>query len=363
MLKRLVMNKAVKAGDLAGFDAARDVYRRLVLRRVIVIVVLSGLLLLSFLTDLAVGSSGMSIGQLLHGLFNPAELSPTERVIIWNVRLPYALMALMVGASLSLAGAEMQVILNNPLASPFTLGVASAAALGASTVIVFHISVPGLSHNWLISLAAFIFAVGSILLLDALARLRASSVETMVLLGIALVFSCNAVVMVYQLIATEDVLQQLVYWHIGSLARVNWEKAGLLALALALVMPMSFLSGRKLTALRMGEERATSFGIDVVKVRYFSLLRIGLLSAMAVAFIGTIGFVGLVGPHVARLLVGEDQRFVLPASALAGALVLSMASIAGKILMPGAMVPVGIVTALVGVPVFVVLIFRGRVIR
>ncbi len=152
----------------------------------------------------------------------------------------------------------------------------------------------------------------------------------MVLLGIALVFSCNAVVLLFQLVATEDVLQQLVFWSVGSLARATWDKVAILAVALVIVVPLSFGSSGALTALRMGEERAISFGIDVKRLRYFSLLRISMLSAMAVAFVGTIGFIGLVGPHIARLLVGEDQRFTLPVSTLVGALLLSLSSIASK---------------------------------
>ncbi|NEI69207.1 iron chelate uptake ABC transporter family permease subunit [Rhizobium lusitanum] len=348
------------AGETAGFAETQVAYRSLVVRRLAIMVLLFGLLLISFGYDVVTGSSGMSAADLLHGIFHSAELSPTDRVIIWNVRLPFALMAVLVGASLSLAGAEMQVILNNPLASPFTLGVASAAALGASTIIVFHLALSWLPYNWLVSLAAFVFAFGSVLLLDALSRLRAASMETMVLLGIALVFSCNAVILLFQLVATEDVLQQLVFWSVGSLARANWDKVAVLAIALVVIMPLSFASAGQMTALRMGEERAISFGIDVVRLRYLSLLRVSLLSAMAVAFVGTIGFIGLVGPHIARLLVGEDQRFALPASALIGALLLSLASIASKIVLPGLVVPVGIVTALVGVPVFVALIFNGK---
>jgi len=354
------MNTVIEAGDDVSFDSLKARYRSLRLRRVTILLVLCALLLGSFCYDVVTGSSGMTVLQFFRGLLHPFELSPTDRVIIWNVRLPFSLMALLVGAALSLAGAEMQVVLNNPLASPFTLGVASAAALGASTVIVFGLSVAWLPYNWLVSAAAFIFAFSSVLIIDALARLRGTSMETTVLLGIALVFSCNAVVLLFQLIATEDVLQQLVFWSVGSLARADWEKVLVLAIALIVVMPLSFASSGKMTALRMGEERAISFGIDVKRLRYFALLRISILSAMAVAFVGTIGFIGLVGPHIARLLVGEDQRYALPASCLVGALLLSLSSIASKTVLPGLIVPVGIVTALVGVPVFVILIFRGR---
>ncbi|MGY2288992.1 FecCD family ABC transporter permease [Pseudomonas sp. SDO528_S397] len=336
-------------------------YRRLLARRCWLLALMGAALVGAILVDLASGPSGMGLGALLDGLLHPALLSATDKVIIWNVRLPYALMAVLVGCALSLAGAEMQAILNNPLASPFTLGVSSAAALGASLVIVFPVTTLWLSANSAISLSAFVFAAASVFLLQAMSRLRGAGVESLVLFGIALVFSCNAVVALLQLVATEDVLQQLVFWTLGSVTRANWDKLGILALVVAVVMPFSFAAAPRLTLLRMGEDRAQSFGVDVKRLRFFSLLRISLLSATAVAFVGTIGFIGLVGPHIARILVGEDQRFLLPASAMVGALLLSLSSIASKMIMPGVIVPVGIVTALVGVPIFVVLVFkRGR---
>ncbi|MGV6871843.1 FecCD family ABC transporter permease [Pseudochelatococcus sp. B33] len=345
---------------LEGRQDIVENYRRLVAGRLVIIVALAVLLAASLVVDVTTGSSSMSIGTLLQGLTDPASLSATERVIIWNVRLPYALMALLVGASLSVAGAEMQVILNNPLASPFTLGVASAASLGASAVIVLNVALPWISFNWMTSIVAFACAFGAMLLLDSMSRWHSTSTETMVLLGIALVFACNAAVLMMQLIATEDVLQQLVFWSVGSIARANWEKLIILAIVFAVILPFSLASAGKLTALRLGEERAAAFGIDIHRLRYASLVRISLLSAVAVSFVGAIGFVGLVGPHMARLLVGEDQRLALPASALIGALLLSLSSIASKVLLPGVIVPVGIVTALVGVPVFVVLVFKGK---
>ena len=341
--------------------AASHGYRRLLARRVCLLLVIGCALLGSVLLDLSTGSSGMGLGQLLQGLLHPQTLDVTDRVIIWNVRLPYALMAVLVGAALSLAGAEMQAILNNPLASPFTLGVSPAAALGASLVIVFPLSSALLSRDSLVALAAFVFACASMFLLHGMSRLRGAGVETLVLFGIALVFSCNALVALLQLLATEDVLQQLVFWSLGSVARANWDKLGILALVLGLTAPFSLHAASRMTLLRMGEERAQSFGVDVRRLRFFALLRISLLSATAVAFVGTIGFIGLVGPHIARILIGEDQRFLFPASALVGALLLSLSSVVSKVIMPGVIVPVGIVTALVGVPIFVVLVFkRGR---
>jgi len=185
-------------------------------------------------------------------------------------------------------------------------------------------------------------------------------VESLVLFGIALVFAFNALVALLQFVASQDSLQQLVFWTLGSLARASWEKLAILAAALLLCLPFSLRQSWALTALTLGEERARSFGIDVGRLRVLSLLRISLLSALAVSFVGTIGFIGLIAPHIARLLVGEDHRLFLPASVLSGGLILSMASIASKALMPGVLIPVGIVTALVGIPFFMAIVMRNR---
>lgn len=182
-----------------------------------------------------------------------------------------------------------------------------------------------------------------------------------VLFGIALVFTFNALVLMMRFIATEDTLQGLVFWTMDSLARASWPKLTIMSAAFALILPWSMFSAWKLTALLLGESLAISFGIDVKRLRLSTLLRISILSALAVAFVGPIGFIGLVAPHIARLIVGEDHRFYLPASALLGALVLSMASVASKNIVPGTLIPVGIVTSLVGVPFFLsIIILRHR---
>lgn len=335
-------------------------YSRLVRRRILIVAALAAAMLVAFAADLVTGPSSLSPLDAISGLFAPDSLSGPMRVIIWDVRLPQALLAILVGAALSLAGTEMQTVLNNPLASPFTLGVSSAASLGAALAIVLGIGVPGLSMSWIVSVNAFVFAFGSVLLLQALSRLRGTGPETLVLIGIALVFTCNALVALIQFIASQEALQQLVFWSMGSLSRGNWDKLGVLALVLLVVTPLTLMASWQMTALRLGEHRAMSFGVNVGRLRFLSLLRVSLLAATSVAFVGTIGFIGLVGPHIARLLVGEDHRFLLPASMIAGGLVLSLSSVASKLLVPGAVMPVGIVTALVGVPFFVVLIFMRR---
>ncbi|CAI0700940.1 Probable ABC transporter permease protein HI_1471 [Serratia entomophila] len=335
-------------------------YQHILRHRLLIMGVLALAILGSLLLDFTMGPSGLSLSSLWQTLIDPAAADAGTRVIVWDIRLPYALMAVVVGFALGLAGAEMQTILNNPLASPFTLGVSSAAAFGAALAIVLGIGIPGIPDQWFISANAFIFALFAALMLDGITRWTRVASSGVVLFGIALVFTFNALVSMMQFIASEDTLQGLVFWTMGSLARASWDKLGILLGVFAVLLPLSMMSSWKLTALRLGEDRAVSFGIDVRRLRLTTLLRISILSALAVAFVGPIGFIGLVAPHIARMIFGEDHRFYLPASALIGALVLSMASVASKNLVPGVIIPVGIVTSLVGVPFFLSIILRHR---
>jgi len=335
-------------------------YQHILRHRLLMMGVLALAILGSLLLDFTMGPSGLSLSSLWQTLLDPAAADAGTRVIVWDIRLPYALMAVVVGFALGLAGAEMQTILNNPLASPFTLGVSSAAAFGAALAIVLGIGIPGIPDQWFISANAFIFALFAALMLDGITRWTRVATSGVVLFGIALVFTFNALVSMMQFIASEDTLQGLVFWTMGSLARASWDKLGILFGVFAVLLPLSMMSSWKLTALRLGEDRAVSFGIDVRRLRLTTLLRISMLSALAVAFVGPIGFIGLVAPHIARMIFGEDHRFYLPASALIGALVLSMASVASKNLVPGVIIPVGIVTSLVGVPFFLSIILRHR---
>jgi len=335
-------------------------YRRILLARSLLLLLLLGVIGTALLVDIMTGVSGLTSGDIVATLLSPEEASPVTRVIVWDVRLPYALMAMAVGVALGLAGAEMQTILNNPLASPFTLGLSSAAALGASLALVFNIGIPGVPESWVVAGNAFVFAMLSALMLDLVARWSGMNASGVVLFGIAMVFSFNALVSLVQFMASAEALQGLVFWTMGSLSRATWPTVGALLVAFALILPFSMRDSWRLTAMRLGEDRAASFGIDVKRVRLAALLRISLLSALAVAFVGTIGFIGLVAPHIARRLFGEDHRFYLPGSALVGGVILSLASIASKSIQPGLTLPVGIVTSLVGIPFFLAIVFRRR---
>ncbi|MFD2183338.1 FecCD family ABC transporter permease [Rhodoplanes azumiensis] len=340
-------------------EAALVAHRRRLRRRALIVMALALAGIAAFVIDLGTGPSTLTALDVVRGLLFPDTLGRAVAVIVFDVRLPQAVMAILVGMALSLAGAEMQTVLNNPMASPFTLGLSAAATFGAALAIVLGFALPGVPATWSIPVNAFVFAFGSAMLLQSLGRLRRSG-DSLVLFGIALFFTFNALVAITQFVASEQALQQLVFWTMGSLARATREKVTILALVVACVVPFSFRAAWTLTALRLGTERAQSLGIDIARLRMLSLMRLSLLTGAAVAYVGVIAFVGLVGPHIARLLIGEDHRFFLPASALCGAVLMSLASVASKAAVPGIVLPIGLITSLVGVPIFITLVLTRR---
>lgn len=335
-------------------------YRALVRRKQGLLGLLLILLLGSVLLDLALGPARYSLDEVVQALLWPDSASMQARVIMWDIRLPVALMAVAVGAALSLAGAQMQTILNNPLASPFTLGISAAASFGAALGLAFGVKVLPVAAEYIVPLNAFVMAMLAAFLIHLLSRRHGVTAETMVLFGIALVFTFNALLALTQYFASEQAVAAVVFWTMGSLTKVTWPKLAITCSVILVMLPIFVNRAWALTALRLGEDKAASFGIDVSRLRLQTLIMVSLLAAIPVAFVGTIGFVGLVGPHIARMLIGEDQRFFLPASLLSGALLLSLSSIVSKTLIPGAIFPIGIVTSLIGVPFFIALILGKR---
>jgi iron complex transport system permease protein len=335
-------------------------YRRNSRRKQAVLAGMIALLAVCLVFDIALGPSRMAFFEVLRTIVLPGDADPSARVIVWDIRLPVALLAVIVGSSLAIAGAEMQTVLNNPLASPFTLGISAAAGFGASLAIVTGIGVLPVAGPLLVSVNAFTFAMATALLIYAVSQMRGGSVEIVVLLGIALVFTFNALLALLEYIASEQTLQEIVFWTLGSLTKANWTKVGVSAGIMAIVVPVLASKAWQLTALRLGDDKARSLGVDVKRLRLSVLLLVSLLASTAVAFVGTVGFVGLVGPHIARMLVGEDQRYFLPASAICGAIMMSATSIISKELIPGVIFPIGIITALIGVPFFLSLVLAQR---
>jgi iron complex transport system permease protein len=339
-------------------EALASDYRALVARRVGVLVATSLFLILAFLIDIATGPALLPPGKVIASVLRLTE-DRTIDVIIWSIRLPAAVIALLVGACLGLSGAIMQTILNNPLASSYTLGVSAGAGFGAGLVILLGTALP-LPDDYAIPLSAFLFAALACSGVYSIGRARGASPEMLVLAGIAMLFLFQALLALLQFVASPEALQSIVFWLFGSLQKATWPKCAIIALVLALCLPPLAGDVWSLTALKLGDERAAGLGVRVGALRLRAFVIISVLTGAAVAFVGTIGFVGLVAPHVARIFLGEDQRALLPGAALFGALTLSLASVASKTIIPGAVFPIGIVTALIGVPFFVWLILVNR---
>lgn len=335
-------------------------YQSRTYRRVILLLAAIALLAFTVVIDIMTGPASLSFADVLAVIFNPSGASVQHKVIVWDLRLPIALMAICVGAMLGVAGAEMQTILNNPLADPFTLGLSSAASFGAALAITLQWSlIPG-AGMFFVTGNAFAMAMVTSLALYAFTRLRGVTPEAMILVGIAMLFTFNALLALLQYGASELELAQIIFWQLGSLARASWGKVLTCVIVLAIVVPYFMSRSWALTALRMGEEKAASLGVNVSFLRLTVLAGVSLLAAVAVSFVGAVAFVGLVGPHIARIIVGEDQRGFLPFSALAGALIMSGTSIASKAITPGVIYPIGMITSLIGIPFFISLILSQR---
>ncbi|MDZ7921205.1 iron ABC transporter permease [Rhodoferax sp.] len=317
-----------------------------------------GLSLFSMMLDVATGPSLLALGDVIRTLLAPAAADPMTRAIVMDMRLPIALMALVVGAALGLGGVQMQTLLDNPLASPFTLGLAAAAGFGAALALVT--GGLGLPPLVAIPIGAFVFCMLAASLLFGLALMRHVNSQTIILAGIALLFLFQSLLSLLQFVSSPELNQQIIFWLFGSLMRTTWPMLWITAGVTLVCALLLHRDAWQLTCLRLGEARARSLGVNVTRLRLKTLVLVALMTATAISFVGVIGFIGLVAPHVARMQVGEDQRFLIPQSALCGALMLSVASVLSKSIVPGALFPIGIVTALIGVPFMIWLILGNR---
>ncbi|WP_417714706.1 FecCD family ABC transporter permease [Pseudophaeobacter arcticus] len=310
--------------------------------------------------DLVTGPAGLPLSDVLQGLRDgPSGENRRLATILWHLRMPQTLMAALVGGALGIAGLMMQTILNNPLASPYTLGFSAAAGFGAATVILFGTALP--VALWIgVPLAAFVATLTAAGLVYLVARYRGAAPETLVLAGIAVLFLFQSLQSLLQFMAAPEVLQQIVFWLFGSLLKATWTSVQVLGGILVLTLPLIAREVWNLTSLRLGDGNAASLGLNVDALRRRVLVLVALLTAGAVSFTGTIGFVGLIAPHVGRALVGEDHRFGLPMAGIMGAVVLVAASVTGKLISPGAVIPVGIITAIAGIPMLLaVILMKG----
>lgn len=294
--------------------------------------------------------------RLFSTAFDCGEMTST---IIWELRLPCICMGIIVGAGLAMAGTTMQVILRNPLASPYTLGMASAAGFGAALSLVGSVGWWGGNELWTVA-GAFFFSLFSSVMVLGLSKLRQVSAGTLILGGIAMMFLFSALTSLLQYLGTSEEVTAVVFWLMGNLSRATWPKVALATGAVLGTFPVFLRLAWDFNALAAGDETAKSFGVNVSRVRVLALALASLVTAASICFVGTIAFIGLVAPHIARMIIGGDHRFLLPAASLMGAVLLLAADTAARTVLSPIILPVGILTSFLGVPLFIYLITKRR---
>jgi iron complex transport system permease protein len=360
------MTNPVAAGE-AGVKRYAVAGDRSALAR-LVILLLCVLLALTMLFSLASGASDASAVAVVRGwLFGAADdaLSVRDRIIINDVRLPRVVLGALVGASLAVSGAVMQGLFRNPLADPGLIGVSAGAGLAAVLIIVLGGTVLApvtlAMGTFSLPVAAFFGGLAATLVLYKVAtRQGRTSVATMLLAGIALAALAGAVTGILVFVADDRQLRDLTFWQLGSLAGATWLKIGAVAPIMVLAMAATPFLARGLNALALGEATATHLGIPVQQLKYIAIVSVAASVGSSVAVSGGIGFVGIVVPHLLRLAMGPDNRYLLPASALLGASLLLLADAVARTIVAPAELPIGIVTAVAGAPFFLWILLRNR---
>lgn len=332
-------------------------------------VILAVLVVAGMVCCLFVGSSNMTLADGIRGLLGKG--TDAQNRIIRNIRLPRVLAAVIAGAGLSVAGLVMQTTLNNGMASPATLGVSNAAVFGANlSIIAFAGGFLATGNNpqnfdvganpYATSVMAFIFAALSVLLILGLCTVRSFSPNVVVLAGMAISAVWTAATTVLQFYATDVGLSAAVVWSFGDLGRATYRKDLIMAVAVAAGIVFFSLMAWKYNALLSGEATARTMGVRVELLRFVTLLLASVITAVCVSFLGVIGFVGIICPHVTKKLLGQDHRFTIPVSCLTGSLLLLLADTFSRSLGGGTALPVGAITSLLGAPFFIAIIFSRK---
>lgn len=338
-------------------------------RNVAIIVLLSVAVLALGVACLFVGSSKLSFGDALNALLGGGSTAQSR--IVWRIRVPRVLAAIIAGAGLSVAGLVMQTTLNNPMASPSTLGVSNAAVFGANlSIIAFAGGFLSTGNNlqnfdvganpYATSLLAFVFAALSVLLILGLCTLRSFSPNVVVLAGVAIGSLWTAATTILQFYATDVGLSAAVVWSFGDLGRATYRTDLIMLLVVAVGVVYFGLMSWKYNALLSGAATAKTMGVNVEGLRFATLLLGSLITAVCVSFLGVIGFVGVICPHVTKKLLGQDHRVTIPVSCLTGSLLLLVADTLSRSLGSGSALPVGAITSLLGAPFFIAIIFGKK---
>jgi iron complex transport system permease protein len=352
-------------------------YTKHVAKKTVFLLVLLLAIIIIALFATIIGTYPLEPWDVINAVFN--YHGTTEDIIIWNLRLPRIVAAILVGAALGVSGTIMQCVLRNPLGSPFTLGISNAAAFGAAigiivlgggTILGQSVTTTYIDNPYLVTGCAFAFAMLATVILIVLVKVTKVSPEAMVLTGVAISSIFSAGLAALQYFSNDSALSTIVYWQFGDLGKINWDQNIILLVVVIVICIFFFWRRWDYNALDTGDEVAKGLGVNTDRIRIVSMAMASLVTAVAVSFVGIIGFVGLLAPHVVRRFIGSDHRFLIPGSMLLGSLVLLVSDTVGRNMgdllnwtfglgVPSFVIPVGIITSFIGGPLFIWILIRG----
>ena len=341
-------------------------YNKYIGRKWMALFALAAVLLGMCVLSVSVGSSRIPLLETLRGMFGGGEAS--SRIIIWNVRLPRIAAGVSVGIALAMAGCVMQNVLRNPLASASTLGVAQGASFGAAVAIVYfgagiqinagNAAALTITNPYMVTVCAFLGGIATTAVILLLSRVSGAAPSTIILAGVAISAMFTGGTTLVQYFADDVRIASIVYWTFGSLGRAGWKEIAAIFTLSAAAFLYFIMNRWNYNAMESGAHTAKSLGVDVGALIIISMAVSTLISAVAVAFVGTINFIGLIAPHIARKFVGNDYRFLIPCSALTGAALMLAADVASRMAISPVILPIGAITSFLGAPLFLYMIIR-----
>lgn len=338
-----------------NIDVSKD-YKKLDHKKYWIIFWLFLLMLGITFINLSIGSSNKSIFEILtQGIADPNSQSA---LILTNLRLPHVLCSLIAGASLGLCGCMLQSALGNPLASPSTVGISQGASCGACIAIILFGGLSVITSNMFVILAAFVFALIPTILIFAISKLKSLNATSIILVGIAMSIFFSGVIAVVQYFADSSKIAEVVFWTFGSVYNVNPASLLIMFIVLFVVFVYAFINSINFNALECGDTTAHSVGINVKNSRLKHLIIAAICAACTTAFCGTINFIGLIAPHIMRRFIGSNYKYLIPASTICGACLLSLSDIISAVIIPGAILPIGAITSFIGAPIFIYVLIK-----
>jgi iron complex transport system permease protein len=343
-------------------------YSQYIWKKIVFITIILIFLILMFVIGISLGAVHIPFIDVVKSL---AGLTVSKRVdiIIFNIRLPQVLTAIVAGAGLAVSGAVMQSVLRNPLGSPFTLGISHAAAfgaafsvmiLGAGTMASSIKDAVAISNPYITTFSAFIFSMIAASIILAVSRLRQGSPEVMILTGVALGSLFTAGTMLLQFFADDVQLAAMVFWTFGDVARTGWGEILFLSFVTLFSLGFFSMNAWDYNAADAGDETAKGVGVKIERTRLLGMIIASFVTSVIISFVGIIGFVGLVAPHMVRKIIGDDHRFLLPGTIVAGSLLLLASDIVARLILSPHILPVSVLTSFIGAPVFIYLIIKGK---